>query len=593
MKKALLMLNLLVMNLNLFAQVRLTEVFPVNNKNQFIELYSKPGSGYLLDDYYILSYMKNSTTGTVTIYLIDFNAGVSPFTGTNSYVVYSKYAGDKVGSQNYVYTNFNTVSSAWKYTKTTTQTSFSGPVANPAEDYFSDSQAEMGVFLFKKMGPTATSATLVDFVTHVKDGGSQTTKHALITASLNALPSFTYAGVNFSFNGVLVSKAKHIIADPGSSSYNLQLVNCIPTWFKDNPTPWSGQLINAVPTWDAFGFYYRQTGTRVLSNIVERNYYSSVEIPKESLSYVNLVINPKPMSSNFECYISFRYLLDATIGDIRFSLYLDTDMDGMIDPGEPIVNGLQDIVPGDAAKLPLFTDGLENYYKINFSLTPQSPTAQLFYPVIIKTNYVSMTAGTTCTFSTTEQINFASDLALPVAMADFTVNYNREIAKLEWHTLSENNNRGFEVQRSVGNPNRWYPIAFLSTRAKEGNSSTAIAYTYDDLDLTPGIVHYYRLHQIDFDGKSTLSPVRSIKAGNNNLEMRVYPNPAVGDLTVFYSGTGTTSLHVFNTQGQLVRQMPIITGKNRLEKLPRGSYVLQLRNKLTGEGIEKKLLVHE
>jgi len=593
MKKALLMQGLVWMMLGLSAQVRLTEVFPVDGKLQFIELYSKPGSGYLLDDYFVVSYMKNITTGTVTIYLIDFNSGVSPFTGTNSYVVYSKYAGDKIGSKDYVYTNFSTVSSVWKFTKTTAQTSFSAPVADPPEDYFSDSQAEMGIFLFKRTSPTATSATLIDFVTHVKDGGSQTTKHALITTSLNALPSFNYAGINFSFNGILVSKAKHVIADPGSLSYNLKLVNCIPTWFKDNPTPWSGQLINAVPTWDAFSFYYKQTGTRVLSNIVERNYYSSVEIPKESLSYVNLVVNPKPMSSNFECYISFRYLLDASIGDIRFSLYQDTDKDGIIDPGEPIVNGLQDIVPGNATKLPLFTDGVENYYKINFSLTPESPTAQLFYPVIIKTNYVSMTAGTTCIFSTTEQINFASDLALPVTMGEFTVNYDREIAKLEWHTLSENNNRGFEIQRSVGNPSRWYPIAFVSTHAKEGNSSTAIAYGYEDLDITPGIVHYYRLQQIDFDGKSTLSPVRSIKAGNSNLEMRVYPNPGVGDLTVFYSGTGATSLNVFNTQGQLIRQMPIITGKNRLEKLPRGSYILKLMNKVTGEAIEKKLLIHE
>jgi hypothetical protein len=39
--------------------------------------------------------------------------------------------------------------------------------------------------------------------------------------------------------------------------------------------------------------------------------------------------------------------------------------------------------------------------------------------------------------------------------------------------------------------------------------------------------------------------------------------------------------------------MPISIGKNKLENLPRGSYILKLMNKLTGETIEKKLLIHE
>ena len=165
MRKVIVLFVLVFLGFDLVAQVRLTEVFPADGKKQFVELYSKPGSGYLLDDYFIVSYMKNASTGAVSIYLIDFNAGVSPFTGTNAYVVYSKYAGDKVGSQDYVFTNFSNVSTVWKYTKTVAQTVFSEPVANPAEDYFSDSQAEMGVFLFKKNSPTATAATLIDFVT--------------------------------------------------------------------------------------------------------------------------------------------------------------------------------------------------------------------------------------------------------------------------------------------------------------------------------------------------------------------------------------------------------------------------------------------
>ena len=592
MRKVIVLFVFVFLGFDLVAQVRLTEVFPADGKKQFVELYSKPGSGYLLEDYFIVSYMKNASTGAVSIYLIDFNAGVSPFTGTNAYVVYSKYAGDKIGNQDYVFTNFSNVSTVWKYTKTVAQTGFTGPVANPAEDYFSDSQAEMGVFLFKKNSPTATAATLIDFVTHVKDGGSQTTKHALITASLNALPNFSYNGLSFSFSNVFVSKAKHVIADPGSLSYNLKMVNCIPTWFKDNATPWSGQLIDAVPTWDAFSFFYKQTGLRTISNLVVHDYYSAGEIPKESLSYINLIVNPKPMSSRFEFFLSFRYLLDATIDNIRISLYQDTDRDGIIDAGEPIVGGIQDRTPGDPVNLPAFTEGTEQYYRLNFSLAPETPTAELFFPVIVKTNYVSVTNGTACTFTTTEQIKFASDLLLPVSFGNLSIHQDNQHLRLDWTTHTESNNSGFEVQRSVSGSSNFRKIGFVDSKAKNGNSQTDLQYTFTDALLESGHAYYYRLKQIDLDGKSALSAVVHAPANFWPTEIMLYPNPSSGFVNVKMGTQGTTTVELLDHAGRVVRKLDNVAGVADLTGLPQGLYTVKFKYHSSGREEVRRLIIH-
>lgn len=87
------------------------------------------------------------------------------------------------------------------------------------------------------------------------------------------------------------------------------------------------------------------------------------------------------------------------------------------------------------------------------------------------------------------------DNPLPVELQSFTYNVNENDVNLSWQTLSENNNKGFELERSAFN-SVWINIGFISGL---GNSSGIKNYYFSDLNLLSG-KYNYRLKQIDFNG---------------------------------------------------------------------------------------------
>jgi hypothetical protein len=100
-------------------------------------------------------------------------------------------------------------------------------------------------------------------------------------------------------------------------------------------------------------------------------------------------------------------------------------------------------------------------------------------------------------------------IVLPIELVDFSakITENRTV-NLTWQTASETNNRGFEIQFSTDfNQNEWKTIGFVA-----GNGTTTDLNDYQfNHKNTPSGQLFYRLRQLDFDGKSDLSPVRSVK----------------------------------------------------------------------------------
>lgn len=568
------------------AQVRLTEVFTVDHEKQYIELFAKgSATGINIGDHYIMSYLKNRTTGMITLYLIDFKAGENPFIN-NSYAVYSKYSGDKVPPVSYTYRSFASTAAVSKYIKPGNSSSFTISVIGNNEDYFSDTQDEMAVFLLKKTGYSGSNTSVIDFVTSVKTGGSQATKIGYINASLDSLPVLIHDGVGFDLRPVLVSKSKHVNENLGQSSYNLRLENCIPVWYKDPRTPTTGQFIDDVPTWDAFSFYYLSTGARNIANTIEHYTFSpSGVIPQTSLSYVSLQKTP-PITSSFECFLNFRYLINAAIGDVRLSLYTDLNGNHLIDAGDAPLNGYQSVSP---SILPSVTHDGETYYKLNFQLTAVSPTGSMFYPIFIKTEY-ALNNGS-CSFNTIEEILFADIQALPVNIGDFTAAFRQSSISLKWETQSESSNLGFQIERSVDVPNRWYPIAFVGTKTKNGFSNASVEYLFVDDDIQLGKTYFYRLHQMDMDGTSSYSAVRSITTAIHNFDVSIYPNPAQSMVYVFYLGSAPAVLYVINSNGQIIQRKNILAGKTELGNISSGNYIIKVMNLETRESTEKKLIV--
>ena len=119
------------------------------------------------------------------------------------------------------------------------------------------------------------------------------------------------------------------------------------------------------------------------------------------------------------------------------------------------------------------------------------------------------------------------NVVLPIELASFTGSIVNHTSVLEWITASEINNKEFDVQWSLDG------ISFttLGVIASKGNSSTNVTYRYNH-DYPVNGVNYYRLKQIDFDGKISYSKVIPLKFSIPDTEPFLYPNPAKNSINI-------------------------------------------------------------
>ena len=129
---------------------------------------------------------------------------------------------------------------------------------------------------------------------------------------------------------------------------------------------------------------------------------------------------------------------------------------------------------------------------------------------------------------------------------------------LNWQTLSENNNRGFEIERSADGYS-FDSIAFVPTLSVDGKGAN---YTFTDMPSGAG-KSYYRLKQINVDNSFTYGPVKYVQFTNNNY-LKVYPNPVREKLNINTSYTfNNSSLKIYDASGSMVLQK-ILSGNGTL-----------------------------
>jgi Domain of unknown function (DUF4082)/Secretion system C-terminal sorting domain len=126
-------------------------------------------------------------------------------------------------------------------------------------------------------------------------------------------------------------------------------------------------------------------------------------------------------------------------------------------------------------------------------------------------------------------LRFQPDFPLPVVLAGFRAITTNNDVLLNWKTESENNNKGFEIQRS-NNGTDWYAVSFVNGA---GESPAARNYNYTDKGLAPGL-YYYRLKQVDNDGKFKNSPVvtATVSGKGRIVLFQNAPNPFRSTATI-------------------------------------------------------------
>jgi hypothetical protein len=183
----------------------------------------------------------------------------------------------------------------------------------------------------------------------------------------------------------------------------------------------------------------------------------------------------------------------------------------------------------------------------------------------------SAVSGQTCTGGTALAVTGSG--VLPISISSFTAAVNNNQVTLKWKTASENNNKGFEIQRSQDGVN-WTVLGFVSGN---GNSSVARMYQFIDPNPVSGVA-YYRLRQVDLDGKfnySTTASVRVLKSGFYSI-IREAGN--TGYHLNLDATAGKVNLLVFDNNGQRLISRSGVAGVQHvnLGNYPAGIYLLQI-----------------
>ncbi len=147
---------------------------------------------------------------------------------------------------------------------------------------------------------------------------------------------------------------------------------------------------------------------------------------------------------------------------------------------------------------------------------------------------------------------------LPIHLMSFIAQKQNDGVQLRWITASETNNSHFEIQRSFDG------LQFESIGKVNGSNNSHTILTYNFFDKKPAVgTNYYRLNQVDFDGKSTLSNIASISMGFTGLTMQV--SPEIGsdhvNVTINSDKVSDGELEIYNTNGQKIIQQKVFLNK--------------------------------
>ncbi len=164
---------------------------------------------------------------------------------------------------------------------------------------------------------------------------------------------------------------------------------------------------------------------------------------------------------------------------------------------------------------------------------------------------------------------------LPVELLSFDAIYNGQSTDVNWTTASEKNNDYFIVERSTDAKDFDF-IEKVHSKAKGGNSTSILNYTLNDPDVKAGI-YYYRLKQVDFDGKFTYSSMATVTIEDKEI-LIVTPNPTDNSADVIYESNsiGVALLKVYDTGGRLVIAKELVCTKGH------NSYALDLQKEISG-----------
>ena len=154
---------------------------------------------------------------------------------------------------------------------------------------------------------------------------------------------------------------------------------------------------------------------------------------------------------------------------------------------------------------------------------------------------------------------------LPVELTKFDSKCEENTITVNWTTASEINNDYFVIQQSSDGEN-WVVIDSVNGA---GNSLTERNYTYQ-IKHNKSELTYLQLKQVDYDGTTSLSDIKSCKCGGLEI-IDVFPNPSDGEInyTIQANQAGIMSMKIHDATGRVIKSEthPIQKGNNVLTNI--------------------------
>lgn len=170
-----------------------------------------------------------------------------------------------------------------------------------------------------------------------------------------------------------------------------------------------------------------------------------------------------------------------------------------------------------------------------------------------------LTLGGTIWSCTYDAQNLGGGTLLPVVLTYFKAALRNGSVVMQWKTEQELNNDRFEIEKS-SNGSQWDILATVKGR---GSFAAATEYSYQDANPSKGYT-YYRLKQLDYDGKSVYSPVCRVDNRLSGVQLEsLFPNPSRDQVSLLFTADQTTLLtaSIVDFSGKIV-----YTAHGRIEK---------------------------
>ncbi len=177
--------------------------------------------------------------------------------------------------------------------------------------------------------------------------------------------------------------------------------------------------------------------------------------------------------------------------------------------------------------------------------------------------------------------------ALPVKLSSFSVSKEETSVKLKWTTEQEINSRSFEIEKSIDG-STWN---FIGKMSAAGNSNTKTNYTFFDNDPYQGI-NYYRLKQVDNDGKFVYSVVKSVLF-SKLFEVRIIPNPATTFINIYITKKPSINTQIFvsDVNGKIIEKQNTMSQQKEINTSNYAKGIYFIKTITANNVITQKIIV--